>query len=137
LLAAVVLSLLATFAPLATCTAVRRAIRHRAWSAGCVRHARELREAGRIRRAIERRVIERCLKCGDPHHGFARIYCELAGYMLRAPMSPEKMSYDATSGTVIYRSKMHLGLKRNFQVMPGADTGWSCCCATCRTATST
>lgn len=31
------------------------------------------------------------------------------------------MSYDAVSGTVIYRSKMHLGLKRNFQVMPGAE----------------
>ncbi len=41
--------------------------------------------------------------------------------MLRAPMSLEKMSYDAETGTVIYRSKMHLGLKRNFQVMPGAE----------------
>ena len=28
------------------------------------------------------------------------------------------MSYDAASGTVIYRSKRHRGLKRNFQVMP-------------------
>jgi len=46
---------------------------------------------------------------------------KLAGYMLRAPMSLEKMSYDAATGTVIYRSKMHLGLKRNFQVMPGAE----------------
>ena len=45
----------------------------------------------------------------------------LAGYMLRAPMSLEKMSYDASTGAVIYRSKMHLGLKRNFQVMPGAE----------------
>ena len=40
---------------------------------------------------------------------------------LRAPMSLEKMTYDAATGTVIYRSKMHLGLKRNFQVMPGAQ----------------
>ncbi len=31
------------------------------------------------------------------------------------------MSNDTASGTVIYRSKMHLGLKRNFQVMPGAE----------------
>ena len=31
------------------------------------------------------------------------------------------MRYDAATGTVIYRSKMHLGLKRNFQVMPGAE----------------
>ena len=42
--------------------------------------------------------------------------------MLRAPMSVERMTYDAGTGTVVYRSKMHLGLKRNFQVMPGA--GW-------------
>lgn len=47
---------------------------------------------------------------------------KLAGYMLRAPMSLAKMTYDAATGTVIYRSKMHLSLKRNFQVMPGA--GW-------------
>ena len=46
---------------------------------------------------------------------------KLAGYMLRAPMSLAKMTYDAATGTVIYRSKMHLGLKRNFQVMPGAQ----------------
>ena len=46
---------------------------------------------------------------------------KLAGYMLRAPMSLQKMTYDAASGTVIYRSKMHAGLKRNFQVMPGAE----------------
>jgi hypothetical protein len=44
-----------------------------------------------------------------------------AFYMLRAPLSPAKMTYDPASGTVIYRSKMHLGLKRNFQVMSGAE----------------
>lgn len=37
---------------------------------------------------------------------------KLAGTMLRAPMSLEKMTYDAQTGTVIYRSKMHLSLKR-------------------------
>lgn len=31
------------------------------------------------------------------------------------------MTYDAPTGTVIYRSKMHAGLKRNFQLMPGAQ----------------
>lgn len=41
--------------------------------------------------------------------------------MLRAPMSLDKTTYDTKSGTVIYCSKMHLGLKRNFQVMPGAE----------------
>ncbi len=46
---------------------------------------------------------------------------KLAGYMPRAPMSLEKMTYDDATGTVIYRSKMHLGLKRKFQVMPGAE----------------
>jgi hypothetical protein len=46
---------------------------------------------------------------------------KLAGYMLRAPFSLAKMTYDPASGTVIYRSKMHLGLKRNFQVMSGAQ----------------
>jgi len=29
--------------------------------------------------------------------------------MRRAPLSLARMSYDAASGTVIYRSKMHLG----------------------------
>ena len=46
---------------------------------------------------------------------------KLAGYMPRAPMSLAKMTYDAVTGTVIYRSKMDLGLKHNFQVMPGAQ----------------
>ena len=45
----------------------------------------------------------------------------LAQYMLRAPFSLEKMSYDPESGTVIYRSRMHKTLKRNFQIMSGAD----------------
>lgn len=31
------------------------------------------------------------------------------------------MSYDAQSGMVIYRSRLHKGLKRNFQFMPGAQ----------------
>jgi hypothetical protein len=30
------------------------------------------------------------------------------------------MTYDARTGTVIYRSKMQAGLKRNLQVMLGA-----------------
>ncbi len=40
---------------------------------------------------------------------------KLAGTMLRAPMSLEKMTYDAQTGTVIYRSKMHLGCCRRPQ----------------------
>lgn len=39
------------------------------------RHAGELRAAGRFQRLLEEQVIERFLECGDPHHGFARVYC--------------------------------------------------------------
>ena len=46
---------------------------------------------------------------------------KLAQYMLRAPLSLEKMTYDAKTGMVIYRSRMHKGLKRNYQLMPGAQ----------------
>ncbi len=46
---------------------------------------------------------------------------KLAQYMLRAPFSLEKMTYDDKSGSVIYRSHMHKSMKRNFQVMPGAQ----------------
>ncbi|MFQ5938373.1 MAG: transposase, partial [Acidiferrobacterales bacterium] len=45
----------------------------------------------------------------------------LARYMNRAPFSLDKMTYDANSATVIYRSKLHATLKRNFQLMPGAQ----------------
>ena len=41
--------------------------------------------------------------------------------MLRAPFSLEKTSYDASSGTVTYRSRLHATLKRNFQLMPGVQ----------------
>ena len=41
--------------------------------------------------------------------------------MLRAPFSLEKTTYDAARGTVIYRSKLHATLKRNFQAMPGVQ----------------
>ena len=45
----------------------------------------------------------------------------LAGYMLRAPFSLEKTTYDAARGMVIYRSKLHATLKRNFQIMSGVQ----------------
>ena len=46
---------------------------------------------------------------------------KLAQYMLRAPFSLEKMTYLPDRGMVMYRSHMHKGLKRNFQLMPGAQ----------------
>lgn len=60
----------------------------------------------------------RCKLLGWRHSGFsvhnqvrveegdAAGRSKLAAYMLRAPMSLEKMIYDADTGTVIYRSKM-------------------------------
>jgi hypothetical protein len=45
----------------------------------------------------------------------------LAAYMLRAPFALEKMTYDPPTGNVVYRSRMHATLKRNFQLMPGAE----------------
>jgi len=44
------------------------------------RHGAELRDSGRLRRALEAQVIERFIECGDPHHGFARIYCDACGH---------------------------------------------------------
>ena len=41
--------------------------------------------------------------------------------MLRAPLSLEKMTYLPDAGMVMYRFHMHKGLKRNFQLMPGAQ----------------
>ena len=38
-------------------------------------HVGELRSEGRLRRLVEEKVISRFLQCGDPHHGFARVYC--------------------------------------------------------------
>jgi len=46
---------------------------------------------------------------------------KLAQYILRAPFSQQKMRYQPTTRTVIYRSKMHRVLKRNFEVFPVLD----------------
>jgi hypothetical protein len=53
--------------------------------------------------------------------GDAEARKKLAQYMLRAPFSLEKMTYVPETGMVMYRSHMHKGLKRNFQLMPGAQ----------------
>ena len=41
--------------------------------------------------------------------------------ILRSPFSQEKVRYHAKTGTVIYRSKMHPVLKRNFEVFSACD----------------
>ena len=42
---------------------------------------------------------------------------QLARYMIHCPFALNKMSYDGKSGMVIYRSKLHATLKRNYQPM--------------------
>ena len=46
---------------------------------------------------------------------------QLARYMIRAPFSLEKTEYKAHSGMIVYRSKLHQSLQRNYQIMPGAQ----------------
>ena len=43
---------------------------------------------------------------------------QLARYMIRNPFALEKMTYDKQTGMVIYRSKFHASLKRNYQLLP-------------------
>jgi len=45
---------------------------------------------------------------------------QLARYMIRPPFALGKLQYIEASATVIYRTKMHATLKRNFQALPGA-----------------
>ena len=45
----------------------------------------------------------------------------VAEYILRAPFSLEKLRYHTTTGTVLYHSKMHPVLKRNFEVFSACD----------------
>lgn len=45
----------------------------------------------------------------------------VAEYILHSPFSLEKLRYHATTGMVIYRSKMHPVLRRNFEVFSACD----------------
>jgi hypothetical protein len=45
----------------------------------------------------------------------------VAEYVLRSPFAQEKLRYHAKTGTIIYRSKMHPVLKRNFEVFSALD----------------
>jgi hypothetical protein len=83
----------------------------------------------------ERRIDEAVIRTllGWRHSGFSlhnavRIASDdpegrraVAEYLLRSPFSLEKMRYQPRSGTVIYHSKMHPVLKRNFEVFPACD----------------
>ena len=45
----------------------------------------------------------------------------VAEYILRSPFSLEKLRYQASTGTIIYQSKMHPVLKRNFEIFSACD----------------
>ena len=45
----------------------------------------------------------------------------VAEYILRSPFSAEKLRYHATTANVLYHSKMHPVLKRNFEVFSACD----------------
>jgi len=85
---------------------------------------------------------------------------QLARYMIRARFSLEKTEYKAEQGVIVYRSKLHATLKRNFarlirethlppwrlarRFAPGesfrscpAPSGWRCCSSTYPTGGST
>lgn len=46
---------------------------------------------------------------------------QLARYMIRTPFALEKMTYGKNTGMVLYCSKLHATLKRNFQLLPAAQ----------------
>jgi hypothetical protein len=83
----------------------------------------------------ERRIDEALVRklLGWQHTGFSlhnavRIGAQdddgrhaVAEYVLRSPFSQEKLRYHAKTGTIIYRSKMHPVLKRNFEVFSACD----------------
>ncbi len=60
---------------LAACTARAIRVASPLWQYA-KRHGAELRDSDRLRRAVEVQVLKRFIACGDPHHGFARIYCD-------------------------------------------------------------
>jgi len=45
---------------------------------------------------------------------------QIARYMIRAPFSLNTTEYKAEQGVIVYRSKLHATLKRNFQILSGA-----------------
>ena len=51
----------------------------------------------------------------------SRTGAEVPGHHGRSPFSQEKLHYQSKTQTVIYRSKMHPVLKRNFEIFPALD----------------
>ncbi len=84
-------------------------------------------EEGRITETFKQRLLGWVHSGFSVHHDVkvkandAAGQRQLARYMIRAPFSLEKTEYKADSGMIVYRSKMHKSLKRNYQIMPGAQ----------------
>ena len=53
-----------------------------------------------------------------PHR---QVVFTIADYLLRHPFSLQKITWNATSKTVIYRSKRHHATKRNFEIFKAPD----------------
>ena len=82
-------------------------------------------------RRIDEAVIRKLL--GWRHSGFSlhnevrigsqdnEVRRAVSEYILRSPFSLEKLRYHAKTGTVLYHSKMHPVLKRNFEVFSACD----------------
>ncbi|MCZ6525579.1 MAG: hypothetical protein O6928_03330, partial [Gammaproteobacteria bacterium] len=84
-------------------------------------------EEGRITETFKQRLLGWVHSGLSVHHDI-RIKApdiegrrQLARYMIWAPFSLEKTEYKADSGMIVYRSTMHKSLKRNYQIMPGAQ----------------
>lgn len=56
----------------------------------------------------------------------------LARYMIRNPFALAKMTYDPSTAMIIYRSKLHATLKRNYQLMPALK--WLRACSSASSA---
>ncbi len=86
-----------------------------------------LGEEGRITETFKQRLLGWVHSGFSVHHDVkvkandAAGQRQLARYMIRAPFSLEKTEYKADSGMIVYRSTMHKSLKRNYQIMPGAQ----------------
>jgi hypothetical protein len=61
---------------------------------------------------------------------------KLAGYMLRAPMSLEKMTYDAATGTLNLPLEEASRVEAELPSDAGGASGWRCCASPFPIATS-
>ncbi len=96
--------------------ALTEALRHKVLAFLCAEGHLDPELAGRMRQwhhsgfSVHNQVR---IKAGD-----ATGRRRLVRYMIRNPFALNKMTYDPRTAMVIYRSKLHATLKRNYQLMP-------------------